>query len=167
MYICAILQMLSHLKITALEWKCYVCLLKEKRLVSVRSSLLQVLLWSSFWANVIEDEELLHRDESVHVRVIHSEQVFLHLFGIYFWQSYLDKFSECFLIHATLGIFLQEVFTLASHSWRVNPTGDRNLTDNLICEDNFSTLVAHPSWFEEYSAYIFVSYEVYTSHLLT
>ena len=54
---------------------------------------------------MVEDEKLLHGDEAVTVGVVHAEQVLLHLVGIYFWQSYLDKFSKGFLIHATLRVF--------------------------------------------------------------
>ena len=63
---------------------------------------------------MVEDEELLHGYEAVHVGVVHTKKVLLHFVGINFWQSYLDKFSECFLVHATFWILLEEIFTLGS-----------------------------------------------------
>ena len=67
----------------------------------------------------------------------------LHLLSVYFWQSYLDKFPESFLVHAALGIFFEEIFTLGPHSCWIYSTGEGNLTDNVICEDDLPALVAH------------------------
>ena len=56
----------------------------------------KVLLWCALGADVVEDEELLHGDDAVHVGVVHPEQVILHLLRVDLGQCYLYKLLEVF-----------------------------------------------------------------------